>query len=198
MVVKNKVVLLGDSGVGKSAILHQFKLGSFSSNTESTIGCEFFAKSININDEEVKLLIWDTAGQEVFRAFTKNFLRGAKIVLIVYDVSRYSTFQSLKGWFDECLSGCPDASIILLGNKDDLEKNVTECDIKEYKKLYKDTHNFQYYGSISAKNNEGVNNFFNFVAKKILENNYNIDIRDDAFVSLDKLSDNSDSKCCGI
>jgi len=77
---KYKVVMLGDSTVGKSSILYRLKFSSFSGKQESTIGCEFFAKPIPIPerpDQPVKLLIWDTAGQEVFRSFTPNFLRGA-------------------------------------------------------------------------------------------------------------------------
>merc|ERR1712167_303703 len=85
---KYKVVMLGDSTVGKSSILYRLKFSSFSGKQESTIGCEFFAKPIPIPerpDNPVKLLIWDTAGQEVFRSFTPNFLRGALAGIICYD-----------------------------------------------------------------------------------------------------------------
>merc|ERR1712100_693467 len=101
---KYKVVMLGDSTVGKSSILYRLKFSSFSGKQESTIGCEFFAKPIPIPerpDQPVKLLIWDTAGQEVFRSFTPNFLRGAKIIVIVYSVAFKKSFHNLNSWIDD-------------------------------------------------------------------------------------------------
>ena len=80
----SKVVFLGNSGVGKSSILKRFKFDRFDSENDSTIGCEFFAKEVDIDNKPRKLLLWDTAGQEVFKSFTQNFLRGAKIIVIVY------------------------------------------------------------------------------------------------------------------
>merc|ERR1712159_627328 len=98
---KYKVVMLGDSTVGKSSILYRLKFSSFSGKQESTIGCEFFAKPIPIPerpDNPVKLLIWDTAGQEVFRSFTPNFLRGALAGIICYDITNRESFEHAAGW----------------------------------------------------------------------------------------------------
>merc|ERR1712188_282230 len=97
---KYKVVILGDSTVGKSSILFRLKFSSFSGKQEATIGCEFFAKTIELperRERPVKLLIWDTAGQEVFRSFTPNFLRGALAGIIVYDITSRESFNNAEG-----------------------------------------------------------------------------------------------------
>jgi len=80
----NKIVVLGDSTVGKSSILHYFKNKLFMKDIETTIGCDFFARNVTFENKNVKLLIWDTAGQEIFRSFTPNFLRGSSVIIIVY------------------------------------------------------------------------------------------------------------------
>jgi len=124
---KYKVVMLGDSTVGKSSILYRLKFSSFSGKQESTIGCEFFAKPIPIPerpDQPVKLLIWDTAGQEVFRSFTPNFLRGALAGIICYDITNRESFEHASGWLEDLKKARKDEAIVaLVGNKVDLEAN---------------------------------------------------------------------------
>merc|ERR1711904_662429 len=127
---KYKVVMLGDSTVGKSSILYRLKFSSFSGKQESTIGCEFFAKPIPIPerpDQPVKLLIWDTAGQEVFRSFTPNFLRGALAGIICYDITNRESFDHAVGWLDDLKKARGEVAIVaLVGNKVDLE-NPPHC-----------------------------------------------------------------------
>jgi len=122
---KYKVVMLGDSTVGKSSILYRLKFSSFSGKQESTIGCEFFAKPIPIPerpDQPVKLLIWDTAGQEVFRSFTPNFLRGALAGIICYDITNRESFEHAAGWLEDLKKARGEEAIVaLVGNKVDLE-----------------------------------------------------------------------------
>merc|ERR1711988_1673542 len=121
---KYKVVMLGDSTVGKSSILYRLKFSSFSGKQESTIGCEFFAKPIPIPerpDQPVKLLIWDSAGQEVFRSFTPNFLRGALAGIICYDITSRESFEHASGWLEDLKKARNDEAIVaLVGNKKDL------------------------------------------------------------------------------
>ena len=116
-----KVVLIGDSGVGKSNLLSRFTKNEFSLESKSTIGVEFATRSIRVDDKVVKAQIWDTAGQERYRAITSAYYRGAVGALLVYDVTRQSTYESVRRWLKE-LRGHTDSNIVimLVGNKADL------------------------------------------------------------------------------
>ncbi|CAA3012507.1 ras-related RABA1f-like [Olea europaea subsp. europaea] len=116
-----KVVLIGDSGVGKSNLLSRFTRNEFSQQSKSTIGVEFATRSIQVEDKVVKAQIWDTAGQERYRAITSAYYRGAVGALLVYDVTRHVTFENVERWLKE-LRGHTDMNIVimLVGNKSDL------------------------------------------------------------------------------
>ncbi|KAL1289124.1 hypothetical protein HN51_057893 [Arachis hypogaea] len=116
-----KVVLIGDSGVGKSNLLSRFTKNEFSNESKSTIGVEFATRSIRVDDKIVKAQIWDTAGQERYRAITSAYYRGAVGALLVYDVTRHVTFENVARWLKE-LRDHTDANIVvmLVGNKADL------------------------------------------------------------------------------
>ncbi|XP_066363997.1 ras-related protein RABA1f-like [Miscanthus floridulus] len=116
-----KVVLIGDSGVGKSNLLSRFTRNEFSLESKSTIGVEFATRSIHVDDKVVKAQIWDTAGQERYRAITSAYYRGAVGALVVYDVTRHVTFENVERWIRE-LKDHTDANIVimLVGNKADL------------------------------------------------------------------------------
>ncbi|KAK1405255.1 putative small GTPase superfamily, P-loop containing nucleoside triphosphate hydrolase [Heracleum sosnowskyi] len=116
-----KIVLIGDSGVGKSNLLSRFTRNEFSLESKSTIGVEFATRSIHVDDKVVKAQIWDTAGQERYRAITSAYYRGAVGALLVYDVTRHVTFENLERWLKE-LRDHTDANIVimLVGNKSDL------------------------------------------------------------------------------
>lgn len=96
-----KIVLVGDSAVGKSNLLARFARDEFYPNSKSTIGVEFQTQKMEINGKEVKAQIWDTAGQERFRAVTSAYYRGAVGALLVYDISRRQTFESVTRWLNE-------------------------------------------------------------------------------------------------
>lgn len=111
-----KIVLVGDSAVGKSNLLARFARDEFYPNSKSTIGVEFQTQKMEINGKEVKAQIWDTAGQERFRAVTSAYYRGAVGALLVYDISRRQTFDSIGRWLNELHSKqyvklCPDSFI---------------------------------------------------------------------------------------
>merc|ERR1711907_532162 len=117
-----KVVLIGDSGVGKSNLLSRFTRNEFNRESKSTIGVEFATRSVPCEGKTIKAQIWDTAGQERYRAITSAYYRGAVGALLVYDITKQSTFESVKTmWLDE-LKQNADANIIimLVGNKKDL------------------------------------------------------------------------------
>jgi Ras-related protein Rab-11A len=96
-----KIVLIGDSAVGKSNLLARFARNEFYPSSKSTIGVEFQTQKIDINGKEIKAQIWDTAGQERFRAVTSAYYRGAVGALLVYDISRRQTFDSIGKWLNE-------------------------------------------------------------------------------------------------
>ncbi|KAI8000382.1 Ras-related protein RABA1c [Camellia lanceoleosa] len=120
-----KVVLIGDSGVGKSNLLSRFTRNEFSLESKSTIGVEFATRSLNIDGKVIKAQIWDTAGQERYRAITSAYYRGAVGALLVYDVTRHSTFENVERWLRELRDHTdPNIVVMLIGNKSDLRHLV--------------------------------------------------------------------------
>lgn len=116
-----KVVLIGDSGVGKSNLLSRFTRNEFNLESKSTIGVEFATKSLNIDGKIIKAQIWDTAGQERYRAITSAYYRGAVGALLVYDVTRHATFENAERWLRELRDHTdPNIVVMLIGNKSDL------------------------------------------------------------------------------
>lgn len=122
-----KIILAGDSGVGKTNILAKFTRDYFSEDTKPTIGVEFATKNIIVNKNKlVKASIWDTAGQEQYSAITKNYFRGALGALIVFDITQSITFDSVDKWLNEVRSNAEkDVIIMLVGNKLDLKDTRT-------------------------------------------------------------------------
>jgi len=116
-----KIVLIGDSGVGKSNLLSRFTRNEFNLESKSTIGVEFATKSIQAEGKTIKAQIWDTAGQERYRAITSAYYRGAVGALLVYDISKHGTFENVERWLKE-LRDHAEANIVvmLVGNKSDL------------------------------------------------------------------------------
>lgn len=121
-----KVVLIGDSGVGKSNLLSRFTRNEFNLESKSTIGVEFATKSINVDGKVVKAQIWDTAGQERYRAITSAYYRGAVGALLVYDISKHITFENVERWLKELRDHAePNIVVMLVGNKSDLRHRRT-------------------------------------------------------------------------
>jgi len=127
-------VLIGDSGVGKSNILSRFIKKHFNLETKSTIGVEFATKSFEFDGKTAQMQIWDSAGQERYRAITTSYYRGAYGALLVYDISRNATFHHLEKWLVELKENAPLAEIMLVGNKTDLSnlREVSTEDAKAY------------------------------------------------------------------
>eukprot|EP00919_Chromeraceae_sp_WS-2016_P074378 GHVR01175998.1.p1 GENE.GHVR01175998.1~~GHVR01175998.1.p1 ORF type:complete len:217 (+),score=39.16 GHVR01175998.1:36-686(+) len=116
-----KIVLIGDSGVGKSNLLSRFTRDEFNLESKSTIGVEFATKSVTITNQVVKAQIWDTAGQERYRAITSAYYRGAVGALLVYDISKRSSFENIDRWLKELRDhASANIVVLLVGNKCDL------------------------------------------------------------------------------
>ena len=118
-----KYIIIGDTGVGKSCLLLQFTDKRFQPVHDLTIGVEFGARMITIDAKQIKLQIWDTAGQESFRSITRSYYRGAAGALLVYDITRRDTFNHLTTWLEDARQhSSSNMVIMLIGNKSDLEE----------------------------------------------------------------------------
>eukprot|EP01130_Rhizamoeba_saxonica_P000341 TRINITY_DN1030_c0_g3_i2.p1 TRINITY_DN1030_c0_g3~~TRINITY_DN1030_c0_g3_i2.p1 ORF type:complete len:205 (-),score=67.76 TRINITY_DN1030_c0_g3_i2:127-741(-) len=129
-----KLLLIGDSGVGKSSLLLRFADNTFSDSFISTIGVDFKIKTVDVGGTSVKLQIWDTAGQERFRTITSSYYRGAHGIIVVYDITNEDSFNNVKKWLQEIERyAADDVQRILVGNKCDLvnERKVGFEDAKD-------------------------------------------------------------------
>ncbi|GAA5849979.1 hypothetical protein JCM3766R1_001943 [Sporobolomyces carnicolor] len=130
-----KLLLIGDSGVGKSCLLLRFADDTYTESYISTIGVDFKIRTIELEGKTVKLQIWDTAGQERFRTITSSYYRGAHGIIVVYDVTDADTFSNVKQWLQEIdRYACEGVNKLLVGNKSDLtSKKVVEYNVaKEF------------------------------------------------------------------
>ncbi|KAG6517218.1 ras-related protein RABA5c-like [Zingiber officinale] len=163
-----KIVIIGDSAVGKSNLLSRYARNEFNLHSKATIGVEFQTQSMEIDGKEVKAQIWDTAGQERFRAVTSAYYRGAVGALVVYDISRRTTFDSIPRWLQELNTHC-DTTVakILVGNKCDLE-NIRNISVEEGKSLAEAEGLF--FIETSALDSTNVKKAFEIVIKEIYNN----------------------------
>ncbi|GAM18765.1 hypothetical protein SAMD00019534_019400 [Acytostelium subglobosum LB1] len=135
-----KIVLIGDSGVGKSNLLSRFTRNEFNIETKSTIGVEFATRSIVAEGKTIKAQIWDTAGQERYRAITSAYYRGAVGALLVYDIAKQATYKSVERWLTELRENADrNIEIMLVGNKSDLRhlREVSTDEAKEFAEKHK-------------------------------------------------------------
>jgi Ras-related protein Rab-11A len=120
---KLKVVVVGDSGVGKTNLIKRFISNTFSANSKATVGVEFLSKSYKINDEVFKIEMWDTAGQERYKSITAAYYKGAKGALIVFDTTQKTSFENIDKWYVEIKEkASPDMKLMIVGNKTDLKE----------------------------------------------------------------------------
>ena len=130
-----KVVLLGDTGVGKSSLVLRFVNNNFRPYSEATIGASFMSKMIKVDGSLIKFQIWDTAGQEKYHSLAPMYYRNAAAAIIVYDITRKDTFRTLKSWVEELKNRGPqDIAICIAGNKCDLEdeRSIPQSKAQEY------------------------------------------------------------------
>ncbi|KAI0738018.1 GTP-binding protein ypt1 [Daedaleopsis nitida] len=159
-----KLLLIGDSGVGKSCLLLRFAEDSFTDSYLSTIGVDFKIRTIELEGKTVKLQIWDTAGQERFRTIAAAYYRGAHGIIMVYDVTEAETFSNVKGWMQEIERyASEDVKKLIIGNKSDLvERKVVEYSTAKFA----DTLSIPFIET-SAKNSTNVEEAFTMMAKTI-------------------------------
>jgi len=160
-----KLLLIGDSGVGKSCLLLRFADDTYTESYISTIGVDFKIRTIELEGKTVKLQIWDTAGQERFRTITSSYYRGAHGIIVVYDVTDQDTFGNVKQWLQEIdRYACEGVNKLLVGNKSDLtSKKVVEYTVA---KEFADGLSIPFLET-SAKNSTNVEQAFLTMAKQI-------------------------------
>ena len=161
-----KVVLVGESGVGKTSIITKFIDETFQEDQQSTTGGTFSTKSVICDGGKIlKFEIWDTAGQERYRALTKMFYKDANAAIMVYDITRKDSFEELKNyWSEQIKESSPEGIILVIAaNKSDLFEHeaIDESIAREFAEQIG-----AFYIATSAKNSDGINNLFEEIAKK--------------------------------
>uniref|UniRef100_A0A3B5MK05 Ras-related protein Rab-19 n=1 Tax=Xiphophorus couchianus TaxID=32473 RepID=A0A3B5MK05_9TELE len=165
-----KIILIGDTNVGKTCVLQNFKSGVFSDKQQNTIGVDFTVRTVDIEGKKVKMQVWDTAGQERFRTITQSYYRSAHGAMIAYDVTRGCTFDSVDHWIKEVeLYGAANVLLVLIGNKCDLEEE-REVPFEKACNLAKERGILAALET-SAKESQNVEEAFLMMARELLSRN---------------------------
>ena len=172
---KIKIMIIGESLVGKTALITRYTNNSFSGSYLTTVGIDFQTKIININDKAIKVELWDTAGQERFRNIAKNYFQSSDGFLIVYDITNKSSLEKLSFWNEQVNLNAPEKTkYIIVGNKKDLEeKREVQTEVGEN---FAKENNVKFYET-SAKDGTNVNEVFELLAKEIIEDGERLQTR---------------------
>ncbi|XP_019370950.1 PREDICTED: ras-related protein Rab-19 [Gavialis gangeticus] len=165
-----KIILLGDSDVGKTCVVHRFHSGHFRERHHNTIGVDFSVRSLLLDGKKVKIQVWDTAGQERFRTITQSYYRSAHGAILAYDITRRSTFESIPHWIHEIEKyGAANLVIMLIGNKSDA--------VDKRQVLFEDActlaekHGLLAVLETSAKEAQNIEEVFTLMAKELIARN---------------------------
>jgi small GTP-binding protein len=161
-----KIIIVGDSGVGKSCLSIKASRNFFEDFYSPTVGFEFLTFNVKVEDKNIKLQIWDTCGQEVYRSLISSFYRSASLAVIVYAINSEESYNNIEKWLNDIKTQSnPDVKIFLIGNKADLEdkREIT----KESGEKFAKEHNLTFFTETSAKTGFNVQNVFIEVAKEL-------------------------------
>ncbi|KAG2195274.1 rab small monomeric GTPase [Mucor mucedo] len=198
-----KVIILGDSGVGKTSLMNQYVNKKFSGQYKATIGADFLTKEVMVDDKLVTMQIWDTAGQERFQSLGVAFYRGADCCVLVYDVNNNKSYESLGQWHDEFLVQAsprdPDNfPFVVLGNKVDVDESKRMVSQKRAMAFCQAKGNIPYFET-SAKEAINVEQAFQTIAKNALQQETDVelysDISDPIRIDSDNTKDFSGCAC---
>ena len=167
-----KIVLIGDTSVGKTNILSKYLTDEFDPESKATVGVEFGTKNFKIENNIVKVQIWDTAGQERYRSITNAYYKGAKGALLVYDITNKKSFDNLDRWISDLkTNGDEKISIVLLGNKSDLESQrvISTEEGKNKAELFKFA-----FMETSALNGNNIEKAFDELIKEVYKDNHEL------------------------
>ena len=172
-----KYIIIGDSSVGKSNLLLRYAHDKFNEDYQATIGVEFGAKNVEINNKTFRIQIWDTAGQENFRSITRAYYKNSVCAIIVYDITNKESFNNIQNWIEDCKNQCPKTVFfVLVGNKNDLE-NERKVSFEEGKK-FADSNDILFFES-SAKTGNNVEDIFyksaECISERIIKNDYDLE-----------------------
>jgi Ras-related protein Rab-11A len=171
-----KIVLVGDSGVGKTNLLLRYLKNKFDQNSKATVGVEFGSKNITIDNSIVKAQVWDTAGQERYRSITSAYYKGSHGALVVYDVTKIESFNNIDKWISDLRNNTNEKLVIMLiGNKVDLDKERT---VKSEEGQEKSNENEVAYIETSALDSRNVEKAFESIVTKIHKTYINDNIKD--------------------
>ena len=189
MTVLRKLIVVGDSAVGKTSVIQKYVNNQFTDTMISTTGVDFNNKDLVINGQKVKIQIWDTAGQEKYRALATQYYRRAHGIVLFYDVTNKTSFQHLQTWLDSIESNTTSKiPVILLANKCDLTPIVP----REQAEDFANSKKLQIFFT-SAKTGENLEEAFNTIAEMTLQ------VQDETpqkFVKLDKKTEEEKKKKC--
>ena len=162
-----KIVVLGDMSVGKTSILTRYIKNSFDAFNESTIGAAFFTKTVKSErNEDVNFEIWDTAGQERYDSLLPMYYRNANVILVVFDLNNINSFNNLRTrWLEIINERKSESLIFLIGNKCDLEENISQDDINNFVEEHPGIEYFK----VSAKDDTGLTELFQGIVNRIIE-----------------------------
>jgi len=161
-----KLIIIGDAGVGKSSLLKRAVKNIFEDNYQATIGFEFLLMHFQVNDLKIKFQIWDTCGQEMYRSLVQGFYHNTSLALLVYDINKKTTFENLDNWLKDLKQHTEqDLPVFVVGNKNDLDRNVTDEEAKQFKNV----NNIVYCTECSAKRGYNVKEIFIEAAKYLYQ-----------------------------
>lgn len=188
-----KIIMVGDSGVGKSSIFSRYCEKYYNDISMSTIGVDYNIKKLNINNNKVKLQIWDTAGQERYRTITTSYYRGAHIIMLVFDLTNESSFAMLGNWMTEMKKYIEHNNFILVGNKSDQTDKfqIKTYDINNFVK----EHNIVYV-EVSAKNNTNISQAFEKLLPDLIVTNSEAKIKYNSKLLYDYDLIHPPDECC--
>lgn len=197
-----KILLLGDSGVGKTSIFHRYCKKQFEENKTATVGADILTKEITYKNESYKIHILDTAGQERFRSITSSYFHMSDYYFVVFDLTNKNSLDSIPDWLQQLKKEKENPKYIILGNKDDLKKNqIPNEEInKTLDNLGTIKINKENFLRVSAKSGKNIDEAFNFMID-VFNNNVNINENkeDNITAKLDKENiqkTNTKMKCC--